>query len=61
MRKYLADTERWDWYAAGDQTIAPRAVAAPAEPNSADRVFWEMGLVFVIPLLIAVLSYALPF
>jgi hypothetical protein len=61
MRKYLTDADRWNWYAAGDETIAPRAVVAPAEPNSTNRVFWEMGLVFVVPLLVAVVSYALPF
>ena len=60
MRTSWTDAERWSWYAAGDESIAPRAAAVPAEPNSTTRVFWEMGLVFAVPLVIAVLAYALP-
>lgn len=60
MRTFLTDSARWNWYGAGDETIAPRAAAVPSELNATDRVFWEMGLVFAIPLLIAVMAYALP-
>jgi len=60
MRTFFTDAERWNWYGAGDETLAPRAAAQPLPANAPARVFWEMGLVFAVPLVIAVLAYALP-
>jgi len=56
----LLKAETWNWYAAGDETIAPRPVVKTVAANATDRVFWEMGLVFAVPLVLAVLAYALP-
>jgi len=56
----LLKAETWNWYAAGDETVAPRVLPTATAANATDRVFWEMGLVFAVPLLLAVLAYALP-
>ena len=60
MRTFFTDVERWNWYGAGDETVAPRLVPKAATVNATDRVFWEIGLVFAVPLVLAVLAYALP-
>ena len=50
----LSDAERWEWYAAGDKTVAPRAVSRHVTANEPEVVLWEMGLVFAVPLVVAV-------
>jgi len=56
----LLKAETWNWYAAGDETIAPRPVVKTVAANAPERVSLEIGLVFAIPLILAVLAYALP-
>jgi hypothetical protein len=61
MRASWTDVERWNWYAAGDETVAPRAVVVSVGANATGRVFFEMGLVFAVPLALAVFAcLALP-
>ena len=56
----LLKAETWNWYAAGDETIARRPIAKTLAANEPERVSLEMGLVLAIPLVLAVLAYALP-
>lgn len=60
MRAFFANAERWNWYGAGDESLVPHAAAQPLPANAPTHVFWEMGLVFAVPLVLAVVAYALP-
>jgi hypothetical protein len=52
----LADAERWEWYAAGDKAVAPRAAPRPWTNNGPEQIMWEMGLAVVVPLLLAAIA-----
>ena len=53
--RLLSDPERWQWFAAGDETVTkPLARSAPND-NSAQRLLFEIGLTFAIPLGLAAL------
>ncbi|MEI9996702.1 MAG: hypothetical protein WDM91_19040 [Rhizomicrobium sp.] len=52
----LSDSERWAWFAGEtDVALPPRAASSG---NDAGRVFFEMGLVFAVPLALAALFSA---
>ncbi len=50
------ESERWQWYAAGDETLANPTAAHPTDANVPERVVWEMGLAIAIPLVLAVVA-----
>jgi hypothetical protein len=52
----LADAERWEWYAAGDKAVAPRATPRPWTNNGPEQIVWEMGLAVAVPLLLATIA-----
>jgi hypothetical protein len=52
--RYWSDPARWEWFAAGDTTIAPPARSAPND-NSSQRLIWEIGLLLAAPLAAAAL------
>ncbi len=56
MLRAIADTERWEWYAAGDKVLAPPAVSRPGADNGPERVAWALGLVVLVPLALAALA-----
>ena len=56
MPRSWVDTERWDWYAAGDKAVAPPAVSRPGLDNSPDRIAWELGLAVLAPLVLAAIA-----
>lgn len=49
------DPERWDWFAAGDPDVAPRATRSLPNDNSARQLLFETGLVLLVPLAFAAL------
>ncbi len=51
---YLSDPDRWSWFAAGDDTMAPLA-RSTSRNNSPQHLIFEMGLVFAVPLMLAAL------
>jgi hypothetical protein len=53
MLSRLAASERWEWFASGDPQVAPRVVPSPAHNNSAGRLLFETGLLFLVPLALA--------
>ena len=53
MRTFFTNADRWNWYGAGDETVAVRAVAKPSPANAAERVSLEMSLVLLVPLVLA--------
>jgi hypothetical protein len=53
MTSHWAEPGRWEWFAAGDPLVAPRIVPSPVHNNSAQRLLFEAGLLFVVPLAIA--------
>jgi hypothetical protein len=52
---FLFDSERWDWFAAGDEEIAKPTPRSAPNDNSVERILFELGLVFAIPLASATL------
>ncbi|HJW41038.1 MAG TPA: hypothetical protein VJ476_07395 [Rhizomicrobium sp.] len=56
MAVTLADAERWEWYAAGDKAVAPRAAPRPWTNNGPEQIMWEMGLAVAVPLLLATVA-----
>ena len=52
---HWADHERWDWFGAGDPDVAPKAARKPVDANSAVQVWFETGLIFLVPLALAAL------
>ncbi len=49
-----ADTERWEWFAAGDPAVASTKVArSTSAKNSARQLLFESGIVLVVPLAVA--------
>lgn len=56
LRVTSADAGRWEWYAAGDCTIAPQPRARTWRDNDSGRVFFEIGLSFAVPLALAVVA-----
>jgi len=52
----FSDTDRWEWYGAGDKSVAPSATTRPTGDNAPERVLWEMGLVVAIPLILAAIA-----
>ncbi len=55
--RYLSDSRRWEWFAAGDESVAPLARSAPHD-NTPGRLIFEIGLVFAVPLALAALASA---
>jgi hypothetical protein len=55
MLSNWAEPGRWEWFAAGDPLVAPRIVPSPVHNNSAQRLLFEAGLLFLVPLAIAAL------
>jgi hypothetical protein len=51
-----ADSERWEWYAAGDRTVAPPIRSPLAHCNTPAHAAWEIGWVFAVPLTLAVIA-----
>ena len=51
----LSDAERWQWFAAGDETVAKPLPRSAPNDNSAQRLLFEIGLTFAIPLALAAL------
>jgi hypothetical protein len=46
---FVSNTERWNWFAAGDgEVISTRRAAS--ERNAPVRVLFEIGLVLAVPL-----------
>jgi len=60
MRTFFTNADRWNWYGAGDGTVAVGAATKASPANAAERVSLEMSLVLLVPLVLAVLAYALP-
>jgi hypothetical protein len=54
----LSDPDRWQWFAAGDESVAPLARSTSTD-NSPQRLLWEVGLVFAVPLALAALCSVL--
>ncbi|MEJ0025912.1 MAG: hypothetical protein WDN01_07785 [Rhizomicrobium sp.] len=52
----LADADRWEWYAAGDKAVAPRARPRAWANAGPDRVVFEIGLALAVPLFLAALA-----
>lgn len=48
-----AQPERWEWFAGGDPQVAPRVLPARRSSNSAHRIMFEIGLIFLVPLALA--------
>lgn len=55
MTSHWAEPGRWEWFASGDPRVAPRVVPSPAHNNSAQRLMFEAGLLFLVPLALAAL------
>jgi hypothetical protein len=53
MLSNWAEQGRWEWFASGDPQVAPRVVPSPAHNNSAQRLLFEAGLLFLVPLALA--------
>lgn len=51
-----SDTDRWEWYAVGDKSLARPVSRAPLHKNAAEQVSWEIGLVFAVPLALAAVA-----
>ena len=60
MEKFLnaTDADRWEWYAAGDKAVAPRTRPRVWHDSDPDRVLFEIGLAFAVPLVLAALAGA---
>ncbi|MEI9992167.1 MAG: hypothetical protein WDM86_19275 [Rhizomicrobium sp.] len=52
----VSSAERWEWYAAGDKAVAPRARPRAWANIDPDRVVFEIGLALAVPLLLAALA-----
>ena len=50
-----SNSERWEWFAAGDPEVAPKMAPASQAENSAQRLFFEVGLALFVPLAVAAL------
>jgi hypothetical protein len=55
MLSNWAEPGRWEWFASGDPRVAPRVVPSPVHNNSAQRLLFEAGLLFAVPLALAAL------
>ncbi len=53
--KLWVDLERWDWFAAGDKTVAKSGKLFRSGSNSEQRILFEIGLTVGIPLAVAAL------
>ena len=53
MLSSWAQTERWEWFAGGDPQVAPRVLPVHQSNNSAHRIMFEIGLIFLVPLALA--------
>jgi len=53
MLSSWTQSERWEWFAGGDPQVAPRVLPARQSNNSAPRIMFEIGLIFVVPLAMA--------
>jgi hypothetical protein len=60
MTSHWAEPGRWEWFASGDPRVAPRVVPSPAHNNSAQRLLFEAGLLFLVPLALAALLQVFP-
>ena len=56
LKRFLSDASRWDWYGSGDKTVAPPMRCSSPDGNSPDDVFWEIGLIVAVPLLVGVVA-----
>jgi len=55
----VSSADRWEWYGAGDASIAPRARPQNWADADPDRVVFEIGLAVAAPLLLAVIAGAI--
>jgi hypothetical protein len=53
--EFFADLDRWDWFAAGDKTVAKSATRSGSAGNSAQRILFEIGMTVGVPLGVAAL------
>ena len=53
---HVSSADRWEWYGAGDKTIAPCARPRAWPDTDPDRVTFEIGLSFAAPLLLAAIA-----
>ncbi|HEY4940423.1 MAG TPA: hypothetical protein VII56_03270 [Rhizomicrobium sp.] len=51
--RFLSDSNRWDWFAAGDETVAKPAPRSAQNDNSTQQLLFEIGLTLAIPLALA--------
>jgi hypothetical protein len=56
LRVSLANADRWEWYAAGDEAVAPRVRPRAWANADPDRVVFEIGLACAVPLLLAAIA-----
>src|SRR5690349_11020633 len=55
LMKSFSDSDRWDWFAAGDKTVAKWGNLSRSGSNSEQRILFEIGLTMGIPLAVAAL------
>ena len=51
-----SDPRRWDWYAQGATNAVRKIRHASQDENSVQRVLFEIGLIFLVPLALAALA-----
>jgi len=56
LKSFAANADRWEWYAAGDRSIAPVVRPAAALANTPARAAWEIGWVVAVPLVLAIVA-----
>ncbi len=52
----VSSADRWAWYGAGDTSVAPRARPRAWADAGPDRVTFEIGLAFAVPLALAAIA-----
>jgi hypothetical protein len=55
LQKSWVDHDRWDWFAAGDKTVAKTVAQSARGANSAKQILFEIGLTVAVPLALAAL------
>lgn len=53
------DSERWEWFAAGDPEVASKAAPSHTEKNSPQTLLFQSGLTLFVPLALAALIQAI--